>query len=213
MVRVDRIDSGLLHSNMYVVQENGHAIVIDPCLDTTYAENLQIDYLMITHEHYDHISGVNAWKKVTNAPLICSKSCSVSIRNPKKNMSRYFDVFCQMQTWMPIDGMDIQSVDYQCEADVTFEDSYELSWQGHGIRLLEVPGHSEGSISIQLNDTDIFTGDSLLRGQEIELRFPGGNAKKWEEIGRQRIESIPDGMRIWPGHFEGFIMRKNVQDN
>ena len=60
---VERVDSGLLNSSMYVVSENGHAIVIDPCLITDAADKFIIDYLFITHEHYDHIFGVNAWKE------------------------------------------------------------------------------------------------------------------------------------------------------
>lgn len=207
-MQIKKIDSGLLHSCMYVVEESGHALVIDPCMDTEDAERLTVDYLMVTHEHYDHISGVNRWKQVCAAPLICSETCAKNLRDPKKNMSRYFDVFCHMQTWMPVEGMDIKPVEYSCEADLTFQDRLTLEWQGHRIMLMEIPGHSAGSMGIDIDGTDFFSGDSLLKDSKTELRFPGGSAKKWEEIGRKRIEALPDGMRIWPGHFDSFIRRK-----
>lgn len=198
----------MLHSNMYVVEENGHAIVIDPCKNTDAAKGLTIDLLIVTHEHYDHISGVNVWKKLTGAPLLCSGPCATGISSPKKNMSRYFDVFCEMQTWIPLEGKNCPAVEYACEADRTFEDTLTMEWQGHCVSLIEIPGHSPGSIGISIDGTDFFSGDSLFENSEIELHFPGGSAKQWEEIGKARIESIPEGTRIWPGHFEGFVLHR-----
>ena len=100
-MQINKTDSGLLHSCMYVITENHHAVVIDPCKDISSAAGLTVDYLIITHEHYDHIYGVNEWKAATGAKLVCSSACAANIRSAKKNMSRYFDVFCQMQTWVP----------------------------------------------------------------------------------------------------------------
>ena len=66
MIEIKRYVSGLLSSNMYVIIEGDHAIVIDPFADTTPSEGSIIDYILLTHEHYDHISGVNVWKKAAN---------------------------------------------------------------------------------------------------------------------------------------------------
>ena len=207
-MRIKRIDSGLLHSNMYVVVDNGHAIIIDPCKNIDGAAELVVDYIIVTHEHYDHISGVNEWKQATGAPLICSKACAAGLKDPRKNMSRYFDVFCEMQTWVPIDSRDIEAVEYSCQADMTFEDSARIDWQEHVIRLVALPGHSAGSIGIVLDETDFFSGDSLLENLETELRFPGGSKKKWSEIGKPRTESLADGKRVWPGHFDSFFWHR-----
>ena len=80
---IDRFDSGQLNSSMYVISENGHAIVIDPCLNTEPANALNIDFILVTHEHYDHISGVNVWKKMTGASVLCSRICSERINDPR----------------------------------------------------------------------------------------------------------------------------------
>ena len=211
-MQIHKTDSGLLHSNMYVIEEAGHAIVIDPCRDTEAARALTVDYLIVTHEHYDHISGVNEWKQLTGAPLLCSKACAANLPNPKKNMSRSFDGFCAMQTWVQAEDTEAGAIEYSCEADLTFEDSMMVAWQGHTVRLMELPGHSSGSIGIFVDETDFFSGDSILEGSAIELRFPGGSAKKWEEVGEKRIEAIPAGTRIWPGHFDGFILPETRGD-
>ncbi|SET58263.1 Glyoxylase, beta-lactamase superfamily II [[Clostridium] aminophilum] len=206
-MKVERYDSGLLDSSMYVVSDNGHAIVIDPCLDTVAAEKFAIDYLFITHEHYDHIFGVNKWKERTDAPLVCSKICGDRIENSKKNQARHFDSFCEIQSFSTRWNPEFFDLDYTCEADITFEKEKSFDWQGHIIRLIEIPGHSPGSIGIWIDDM-FFSGDSLLEGKEIELRFPGGSSRQWEENGKKVIDSIPDGTLIYPGHFDCFVLKR-----
>lgn len=122
-------------------------------------------------------------------------------------MSRYFDVFCGMQTWVPREEIKIQAVEYICTADITFNDEKIFNWQGHTIELMELPGHSEGSIGICIDKDHFFSGDSLFENYPIELRFPGGSKKQWNTKGKLRIEGLPRGIRIWPGHFDDFILK------
>ncbi len=201
---VRRFDSGLLSSNMYVIEENGHAIVIDPARDTEPGEGLVIDLLIISHEHYDHISGVNVWKDRYGAPLLCSVACAERITDSRRNQARHFDTFCEIQSWIYLEKIPDVDTEYTCRADETFTGEKLLSWQGHTLRLIEIPGHSLGSIGIFLDEEQFFSGDSILQGKEIELRFPGGSKKKWQEIGEPRVKEIPKGTQIWPGHFKGF---------
>ena len=206
-MNVERIDSGLLNSSMYVVSENSHAIVIDPCLDVDAADKFIIDYLFITHEHYDHIFGVNTWKEQTDASLVCSKVCSERIKDSKKNQARHFDSFCEIQSFSTQWDPSFFNLRFTCEADITFEREKCIEWQGHRVRLVEIPGHSPGSIGIWIDDM-FFSGDSLLEGKEIELRFPGGSRKQWEELGKKIIDAIPDGTMIYPGHFDRFVLKR-----
>ena len=202
--------SSLLSSNMYVIVENDHAVVIDPFDDISPAEGLMVDHIILTHEHYDHISGVNTWKEFTGTSVLCSRACAENIQNPKKNLANHFREFCELQTWMELKEIPSSNPDYSCFADKWFTDEMMFQWQGHKFHLFEIPGHSQGSIGIMLDDVEFFSGDSLMENSEIELRIPGGSKKKWLEIGSKRIEAIPDGTRIWPGHFESFILKKRV---
>ena len=57
----------LLEQNMYIIVEGNNCIVIDPYYDDkvkTLLENMSVDLLLVTHEHYDHISGVNKFKEI-----------------------------------------------------------------------------------------------------------------------------------------------------
>ena len=206
-MNIDRYDSGLLNSSMYVISEKAHALVIDPCLNLNMADQYTVDCILITHEHYDHIFGVNAWKSKTNAPLMCSEACAHMLKNPKKNQARHFDSFCELQSFSKEWDASLIDPEYTCKADIIFNNTVELSWQGHNIRLLEIPGHSPGSIGIWINDV-FFSGDILLEGKEIELRLPGGSKKKWEEHGKSIIDSIPNGTMIYPGHFSSYKLKR-----
>ena len=56
-MKIKRIVSDLLSSNMYILEENRHAIIIDPNSDISdFESSIQYDCDLLTHEHYDHIS-------------------------------------------------------------------------------------------------------------------------------------------------------------
>lgn len=207
-MNIRRYESDLLSSNMYIVEESGHAVVLDPFQDTVAVQGLIIDRIILTHEHYDHISGVNLFKEKTGAPVFCSKACAENIQAPSRNLANHFKEFCELQSWITLDKIPNSDPKYSCVADIFFEQEAVWKWRGHEWHLFELPGHSMGSIGILLDGTHFFSGDSLMENSEIELRMPGGSRKKWKEIGEPRLKQIPDGIRVYPGHFEDFIYKK-----
>ena len=209
---IRRYESKLLSSNMYLIVENGHSIVIDPYEDVSEADGVCVDYILLTHEHFDHISGVNNWRQETKAPVLCSKACAERIKDPKSNMARYFNEFCELQTWIELDSVPLSDPDYSCTADLVFEDEAHLEWQGHVLNLFEMPGHSMGSIGILLDDSFFFSGDSLFENKDIELRLPGGSKRIWQEFGLPRLSNLPDNVMVFPGHFGEFRYRKERRE-
>ena len=59
-----QLSYGVERANTYVIEEDGHAILIDACSKDAAKElkkrNLSPDYLVLTHEHCDHLWGLNA---------------------------------------------------------------------------------------------------------------------------------------------------------
>lgn len=207
-MEIKRYQSSLVSSNMYLITEGKHAIVIDPFEHTEVAEGFEVDKILLTHEHYDHISGVNLWKSVTGAPVLCSKKCAENIQSSRKNFAYYFKDFCELQTWVELEKVPEHDREYFCIADDCFYDTTSFDWMGHQIELFEIPGHSLGSIMILLDEKNVFTGDSLMENVEIELRMPGGSKRKWQEIGKPRVEQLPNGIHVFPGHFDDYIYAK-----
>ena len=178
---INRLVSDYLFSNMYVIVQDNHAVIIDPFKTNVLDDSLIIDKIILTHEHYDHISGVNFWKKKNNVPVLCSKVCSERICNSKRNIATYFKEFCEFQTLFLIDSIPQIDSNYMCYADEVFENILEFTWQNHIFKLFELPGHSLGSIGILLDNKHFFSGDSLLIFNDTEIIMPSENKRKWKE--------------------------------
>lgn len=191
---------------MYIVSEEEHLIIIDPCETEYDLSDKHVDYIMLTHEHYDHISGVNYWKNRTGANVICSSICADNIQSAKKNMSHYFQAFCQMQTWAPWSD-DIIVEDYSCTADIIYDREYDIQWIGHSIHCNLLPGHSEGGTCIIIDNSYMFSGDSIIWGYEPTLRFPGGSRKQWVHDSLPKLRSLDENITVYPGHFETFKLK------
>lgn len=209
---VKRIISDMLESNMYLLIETGHMLVIDPCRYFKTEGNIA-DLIILTHEHYDHISGVNLWKEKTGARVLGSKACADNCMDSKKNMSRHFEAFCQIQTFT--DKRDVKDIDkaYTCEVDDTFTGTSGFDWRGNNIRLFELPGHSMGSIGILVNNKLLFSGDSIWKNEATACGFPGGSMKMWSEISEPVIDKLPGDITVYPGHGETFrLSERGMKD-
>ena len=67
-IRIERITDPLTTGNCYILLENGHAVIIDPNDEDRIEEVLrqyeaEPDYVLLTHEHADHISGLNGLRE------------------------------------------------------------------------------------------------------------------------------------------------------
>ena len=204
-MEIRRFVSDLLYSNTYLLVEGNAAIVIDPARDTSPAEGLRIDRILLTHEHYDHISGVNAWKTATGAPVFCSEACAEGMADPRKNLARIFPAFCELQTWVKLASPPDADLKYTAAADGTFADTAAFEWKGHSFSLFSLPGHSPGGAGILVDGDSFFSGDSLMENGPVELRLPGGSRGDWERVSLPRLSALPEGITVYPGHFEPFV--------
>lgn len=194
--------------NMYILQEDNNYILIDPNVrDIELQKGCQIEYIFLTHEHYDHISGVEYGKKKTNAKVVASKECDIGMQNSGINLSNTFQQFCAIQTVRNIDLKKIQNVDYACNADIVYAQNLEINWHGNNICFFVLPGHSKGSSGILVNDKFLFAGDSLLRDYPVTGCFPGSSKEDWQQISIPKLKMLKDEIHVYPGHFEDFYLR------
>lgn len=205
-----------IDSRMYLVISNDRALIIDPCVNTDALQLLKdkniVDiFVLLTHEHYDHISGVNWVRENFNCKVIAIYQCAQNLPDPRRNVSAYFDAllfFYSSET--KISRKNIQP--YSCKADETFNDYMCFNWENHKIEIIHSPGHSDGSVCILIDDIFVFTGDSLIKGKQTITRLPGGSKKKYAEITLPFLKSLPKDCVIFPGHGEaGYIHEFSIE--
>lgn len=200
-----------IDSRMYVLIGRQGALVIDPCISDAALALLKRNRIsevkiLLTHEHYDHISGVNWLRENVHAEVICSATCGKNIEQDNLNGSRYFDTLFlfQPQIRERLQTSGVQS--YTCHADTVFEGTYEAVFYGHSVRITETPGHSGGSVCIQINQKILFSGDSLLKDVPTTTRLPGGSRNAYDKITREYLRTLFADCYVLPGHGAGFYL-------
>lgn len=79
----------VINSNMYVLTHSGSALIVDPWVSNEAEELLRSAQIsqctvLLTHEHYDHISGVNWLRAQYPCRVVCSETCARGIADPRK---------------------------------------------------------------------------------------------------------------------------------
>jgi len=192
MIKVKRFENMPINSNCYLIfnDDSDKCIIIDPgtkdCTNIIpyIKENSLIpEYVIITHEHFDHIWGVNYLKKIYNIKLISNKFTSICITDKKKNLSLFYD-----------------QIGFEClKADISFDKEISMMLSNQEFKLICIPGHSEGSICVNIGDF-LFTGDTLIKDKKTITKLPGGNLRKLNKSIKKLDKIINSNIMICPGH-------------
>jgi len=206
MIHIERFINELMSSNCYLVVDEAskHCICIDPASEKSekeiaYIENndLTLDYIILTHEHTDHTWGVNALTEhFANIKVVCSEICK---QNLMKEFQAYFLLY--------YDNRDYHYT--VCRVDETTESLRErMPWQGHEIKFVPVPGHSMGSICVDV-DGKLFTGDALLQSKSY-VNKRNGSKELFIESEKKIIDTYPLETMVFPGHGELYLLKEKI---
>jgi len=208
-----------LSSNCYLLAENGHGVIIDPCqmkgLEAAITTHcLCIDHVYLTHEHVDHIMGVT-WCQRNFGPVVtCSATCGEAIKDPRRNHSRYYELTKSLMTGFYTDEETYLPVTpFTVSANQTFCGDLSVQWQGHTLFLHPTPGHSPGSICILVDERFLFTGDTLMNCEKSVCSFVGGNLKALEAETLPWLRGLDQELLVYPGHFESFVLATRMKKN
>lgn len=213
-IQVNIFPTQFIDSRMYIIVFIDIAVIIDPNTDEEaflFLEKRQIThcYIILTHEHYDHISGVNKFRERFNCTVICSKKCGENIKAAKKNLAAYFDVLLTCSNLKMPTGFLFEDYNYSCTADIVFQEKYILNLGSDELILTETPGHSEGSICIVMDNVILFSGDSLLNVPVI-TKLPGGSRKEYEQITLPYLRELSKSLIVYPGHGDIFPINSKI---
>jgi glyoxylase-like metal-dependent hydrolase (beta-lactamase superfamily II) len=129
--------------------------------------------------------------------------------DPKLNASAHFEALFALAdeaTRRKVSKLNIRP--FTCRADEVFSKHKCFSWQGHKIEIRETPGHSRGSVCTIIDDTYVFTGDSLIKGRPTITRLPGGSRKEFVDATLPFLRNLPQSSVVFPGHGGPGYMRE-----
>jgi hydroxyacylglutathione hydrolase len=193
MLDVRMFTVGPLQENCYLVREqgSGNALMIDPGEEPgrllKAIEDLEIEQvqaILLTHTHFDHVGAVAPVARATGAPVWCPELETEVLANIMDYVS--------WSGFGPFESYD---------ADHTVAGGEELELAGLTIDVLFTPGHSPGHVTYALRGGDaLFSGDVLFQGSVGRTDLPGGD---WPTLLRS-IETLIDGYPpqtvVYPGH-------------
>jgi len=186
----------------YVVADptTGRAAVVDPVLDfdpasgrtsTTSAdkviefvkgENLEIDWILETHVHADHLSGAPYIREQLGGKLAIGANVT-AVQKTFKGVFNLKD--------LATDGS---------QFDHLFADDESFDIGAIAGRVIATPGHTPACITYVIGDA-AFVGDTLFMPDFGTARtdFPGGSAPQlYDSI--QKILALPDDTRLFMCH-------------
>ena len=192
-----------INSNMYVVISGENGMIIDPIvnaevLDIIYEHKVKVLKILLTHEHYDHISGVNYYKEQLPCVVICSALCAEALPYPRKNLSKYYNLV--MQAHIGEASIAGYATSFSCKADFIYKNEYAFTFGRHYIKAVSIGGHSAGSSLILINSIALFSGDNLIPEKNTVVTLPSGSLEQYELSVKPFVLSLNKSCYIFPGH-------------
>ena len=178
------------------------ALMIDPggesehILSELDSLGLTLKYILLTHAHFDHISGVYALWKATGA-----KVCMSSFDYP----------YITDSEWNAANVVKNPPVQ-EFPVSLFLNDGDTLSIGKHIVKILATPGHTPGGISAYIPG-HLFCGDTILKGEIGRYDLQGADVEQSKESIRSKIFILPDNTAIHCGHGEESIVEYEKKNN
>lgn len=182
-MKVKVLQVGELATNCYLLEdeEAGLAAVIDPgdeaekILKALDQDGMKVEYILLTHGHYDHIGGVSGLvKALPGVKVYLHKADSRGV------------------------GYHVVPLADQVEGLLYYDDGDTLTMGALTIQVIHTPGHTPGSVTLKVGDV-LFCGDTLFAGSMGRTDFPGGS---YDDImvSLKRLGGLEGDYHVCPGH-------------
>ena len=193
-MKVKVMQVGPIGTNCYILEdEQAHAAaVIDPgdeperILSVLQEEDAAVEYILLTHGHYDHICAANELRDQYKIPIYGPKAEENLMSDPMANLSG---------AW--------SGQPYTVRADHWLEDGQEEILAGFQVTTLHTPGHTSGSCCYWLKEEGVcMSGDTVFCGSCGRTDLPTGSMSQMRDSLHRLFELLPPETEIFPGHGE-----------
>ena len=190
-LEVRQLTVGPIAENCFIVRKEGadKALLVDPgeeperILAEIAQTGAEVEAILITHCHFDHVGAVAPLARATGAPVYC----------PEIEVPVLADI---MSFTMPGFG---PYESYQADEVVKGGEALELA--GLTLDVIFTPGHSPGHVTYAVRDEEaIFSGDVLFQGSVGRVDLPGGDGPTLIQSIQALLDSQSAETTVYPGH-------------
>ncbi len=210
MIDVRAFTVGPVAENAYIVRADGaatRAVIVDPgeesgrLLDAAKALGVEIDAILITHCHFDHVGAVAPVARATGAPVYC----------PEIEVGMLADITkWTMPGFGPFEGW---------QAEHAVKGGERLHLAGLDIEVVFTPGHSPGHVSYAVAPSSLpaggvlFSGDVLFGGSVGRTDLPGGDWATLERSIGELMSAFERETVVYPGHMASTTLGREWDAN
>ena len=185
------IPTGMLQANTYLVCDETSRLgfIVDlggyskELKNIIEKNDIQIQYIVLTHGHGDHIGGVQEHlKDFPDAKVVCSRAEEKMLLDPELNEAHHFGP---------------EKVSFK--PDILVDDGDTLTVGNMTMKFIMTPGHTEGGMCILIDDV-LFSGDTLFCRSIGRTDLAGGDFRTIMESIKKKLFLLPDETQVLPGH-------------
>lgn len=186
---------GELGTNCYILvnHDSGECVVFDPAAEGESLKEIfespgfRLRGIFLTHGHYDHIGAVKLLRDTFQVPVYASREENDTVLGDiSVNLSGMFGSPMTMQ------------------ADEVLRDGEKLDIIGTSLTCILTPGHTAGGMCYYCEELQsAIVGDTLFCGSVGRTDFPTGNGTLLLHSIREKLFTLPDETKIFPGHMDG----------
>ena len=187
--------------------ETHEGVVVDPgdevglLLSAVEQHGLSIRYILLTHAHLDHVTGVARAKQALNVPVVLHRADNFL----------YEGVVQQGMMF----GLRVEP---QPPIDAFYDGEGPWRFGRYGAWVYHTPGHCPGGVCLAVGredqtDRTLFVGDTLFAGSIGRTDLPGGDLETLLTSIRRVLLRFPDDTVVWPGHGPSTSVGRERQTN